>query len=203
MAEAIAESEYSAQYFGFTPEMFFHQFCELILDEMSLVCQHSMKQLSSLENNDALIKDSLAIHKRWSARSEHILKDLQPVIKEFFTIPKNVLLPSDEVYAFQYIEEEIKNLEEEIKQLKEKYIEELKSVQMYKTELDILENLEPIKRKVDEGIDKLNKFTTTVQDVREIEKIAQTFNAFRKGISETNDDDHYEIGKRKFGEKTK
>lgn len=63
--------------------------------------------------------------------------------------------------------------------------------------MDILEKLEPIKQKVNEGIDRLSKFSTAVKEIRKLEEVAQTFNHYKK-ISEINVDDLYEFHKSGF-----
>ncbi|KAF5296183.1 hypothetical protein FQA39_LY12637 [Lamprigera yunnana] len=188
MAENNGESEYSKQYFEFTPETFYQDFCEMLVEEMSNIIKQSIVDTLHLKSTDEEIVQQRIwkVRNEWYEHAKMVLKNAEPKIKSFFTIPKNVLLDSDVNYKTSYIEDDIKSLEKEVASLEDQYAKKLQELNLLEATNLKLDSLEPFAKRVDEAAAKLKPIQDNIKEIKELEKCYNLYLKTKKLFDDSN-----------------
>ncbi|KAF5271100.1 hypothetical protein FQR65_LT00519 [Abscondita terminalis] len=197
MSKSRSESEYSFQYFGFTPETFWKDFVELALEEMSNTVKGTMKSVSTLKSLEKSEEDLgqhiLEVFDKWCNQTNTILNEVNPTIKEFFTVPSNVLLKSDTMYKKSFSDEEVQLLEKEVAALELEYSEQLRDISKYEMLVNKINSFEPLIEKTKESTNILKQVVNTIDEIKALKKIfkmhSETKHQLEKDDNQDSDGD--------------
>ncbi|KAK5640301.1 hypothetical protein RI129_011112 [Pyrocoelia pectoralis] len=202
MSQNRGDTEYSLQYFKFTPEHFFREFSELLVEEMSTMVQHCITEFASptcpLDNREDLRRQVLDMHKRWCDSATDLLNKIEPLVKTYFTIPPNVLLNNDKMCKQIYTEEEVKVLETEVVKLEKLYGDECRELTFLESLLKSkVESIEPLFKLVDDASAAISPISDTINDIKNLDHLLNAYLKVRNKVLENEDDGDVSIMKHK------
>ncbi|XP_031343412.1 uncharacterized protein LOC116170960 [Photinus pyralis] len=184
MALDRGDSEYSLQYFEFSPETFFREFSELVMEEMSTLVQTCITECASstcpLENKERVSENVVNMHKDWCDSAAGVLQKVEPLIKSYFTIPKNVLFASDRMCRRVYTEEEVKALEVEVAHLEKVYADECRELASREMCLKKARECESFPKLVESATAKIGPILNTIADIHSLDNLLDTYRKARE-----------------------